>query len=175
MQPHKIPSARALSEVVVGSRATILWSDSIYLHKLVALSLVCDSILLASLGLAAVSFLTPLRAGSVIRSQWLEGNGSPSTATALYSSTSMRDNSNIYIESCHMAEEFEPDLLDARRCIRLNFPYLVHTNCPVRRIVAVGSVPPELQALWNKMEWESVKVEKCYISASGLQQAANAR
>ena len=65
-----------------------------------------------------------------------------------------------------MAEEFEPNAVDDRRRVRLNFANLLllaHANRPVKRVVAAGSVPPELQALWDKMEGGGgVEVEQCY-------------
>ena len=61
-----------------------------------------------------------------------------------------------------ISKAFQPpvsDALDVRRCVRLNFANLLllaYANRPVRRIVAAGSVPSELQALWEKMEEKGV-------------------
>ena len=52
-----------------------------------------------------------------------------------------------------MAVEFEGET--ARSRVRINFRNLVtlaHAQRPVRKIVAAGSVPPELKRLWYKME-----------------------
>ena len=70
------------------------------------------------------------------------------------------DNSNIYIGARFLAEEREG--YTARFRVRMNFQNLfslARANRPVENAQAAGSVPPELRALWNRMEAEGVKVE----------------
>ena len=48
-----------------------------------------------------------------------------------------------------------------RQRVRIDFTHLLqlaHANRPVRRVVAAGSVPPELQRLWDRMRTEGVEV-----------------
>ena len=70
------------------------------------------------------------------------------------------DNSNIFYEAQRLAEEVE-DGLDARFRVRINFENLLrlaHADRPVEKALAVGSVPPEMQQLWNRMESKGVEV-----------------
>ena len=70
------------------------------------------------------------------------------------------DNSNLFIGARALAGERER--ADARYRIRLHFPNLVrlaHADRPVEKARAVGSVPPELRAVWNKLEGLDVEVE----------------
>ena len=60
------------------------------------------------------------------------------------------DNSNIFVESQNVAEELEGDSPNVRYRVRIDFANLLllaHGNRPVTRIVAAGSVPPELATL----------------------------
>lgn len=70
------------------------------------------------------------------------------------------DNSNIFHEAQRLAEELE-DGPDARFRVRVNFDNLLrlaHGDRPVEKALAVGSVPPEMQQLWNRMENKGVEV-----------------
>ena len=74
------------------------------------------------------------------------------------------DNSNIYVESQNVAEEMEGDSPDVRMRVRIDFANLLllaHGNRQVKRIVAAGSIPPELTKLWDKMKQNGVEVELC--------------
>ena len=69
------------------------------------------------------------------------------------------DNSNIFHEAQRLAEEVE-NSPDARFRVRINFDNLLrlaHGDCPVEKALAVGSVPPEMQQLWNRMESKGVE------------------
>ena len=70
------------------------------------------------------------------------------------------DNSNIFISACETAIEREGER--ARYRTRVHFPNLIqlaHACRPVEKAVAVGSVPPELRAVWNRLEHENVRIE----------------
>ncbi len=70
------------------------------------------------------------------------------------------DNSNIYINAQEIAAEREGG--DARYRIRLRFHNLLrlaHADRPVEKAVAVGSVPPELYTVWNRLGNEGVRAE----------------
>lgn len=70
------------------------------------------------------------------------------------------DNSNIFHEAQRLAEEVE-DGPDARFRVRINFENLMrlaHADRPVEKALAVGSVPPEMKQLWNRMEGKGVEV-----------------
>ncbi len=70
------------------------------------------------------------------------------------------DNSNIFISARALAGEREG--MDARYRVRLHFANLLrlaHADRPVEQAHAVGSVPPELRAVWNRLEGEGVTVE----------------
>ena len=57
------------------------------------------------------------------------------------------ENSNIFHEAQRLAEELENDL-DARFRVRINFDNLLqlaHGDRFVKKALAVGSVPPEMQ------------------------------
>ena len=63
------------------------------------------------------------------------------------------DNSNIFISSQQVAAEREGD--SARYSVRLDFRGLLELACPEREIehaIAVGSIPPELRHVWNRLE-----------------------
>ena len=71
------------------------------------------------------------------------------------------DNLNIFVESQNVAEN-EPNQIDIYRRVRIdltNLLLLAHGSRHVRRIVAVDSVPPKLEPLWDKMR-KGVQVEK---------------
>ena len=70
------------------------------------------------------------------------------------------DNSNVFIGARDVAEEREGRL--ARHRIRIDFKAmmrLAHADRPVEKAIAAGSVPPELRALWNRLEGAGVQVE----------------
>ena len=70
------------------------------------------------------------------------------------------DNSNIFHEAQRLAEEIENGP-DARFRVHINFDNLLrlaHGDRPVEKALAVGSVPPEMQQLWNRMESKGVEV-----------------
>ena len=69
------------------------------------------------------------------------------------------DNSNIFISARDAAVEREGG--DARYRVRIDFRNmleLARAGRPVQRAVAVGSVPPELRHIWNRLEGEGVTV-----------------
>ena len=64
------------------------------------------------------------------------------------------DNSNIYHEAQRIAEEQE-GTPGARFLVRIQFDNLLrlaHADRPLEKAVAAGSVPPEMEQLWNRME-----------------------
>ena len=70
------------------------------------------------------------------------------------------DNSNIFISAQQAAAELEGDAVRYR--VRLDFRYLLELAAAGRDIehaVAVGSVPPELRHIWNRLENEGVTVQ----------------
>ena len=70
------------------------------------------------------------------------------------------DNSNIFIGARDVAEEREGR--SARHRVRIDFKAmmrLAHADRPVEKAIAAGSVPPELRALWNRLEAAGVQVE----------------
>jgi len=69
------------------------------------------------------------------------------------------DNSNIYFSAKEIAAEREGE--GARTRVRVHFRNLLrlaHADRPIQKAVAVGSIPPELRHVWNRMEHEGVKV-----------------
>lgn len=70
------------------------------------------------------------------------------------------DNSNIYHEAQRLAEERE-GTPGARWQIRVNFDRtleLAHAGRPVAKAMAVGSIPPEMRGVWNRLESRGVEV-----------------
>ena len=70
------------------------------------------------------------------------------------------DNSNIFISARGVAVEREG--ATARHRVRVDFRNLLMLACAgrdIERAIAVGSVPPELRHVWNRMENEGVTVE----------------
>ena len=70
------------------------------------------------------------------------------------------DNSNIFHEAQRFAEE-RNEGPDARYRVRIQFPNilrLAQADRPLERAVAVGSIPPEMRQLWNRMESSGVEV-----------------
>ena len=71
------------------------------------------------------------------------------------------DNSNIFHEAQRLAVERDEGP-DARYRVRIDFENLLrlaHADRQVKRASAVGSVPPEMRQLWNRMEAMGVKVK----------------
>ena len=70
------------------------------------------------------------------------------------------DNSNVFHEAQRLAEERE-GTPGARYLVRIHFENLLRlaeAGRPLARAVAAGSVPPEMQQLWNRMENRGVQV-----------------
>ena len=71
------------------------------------------------------------------------------------------DNSNIYHEAQRIAEE-RNGTPGARYLIRIHFDNLLrlaHADRKLEIAVAAGSVPPEMNQLWNRLENQGVEVE----------------
>ncbi len=71
------------------------------------------------------------------------------------------DNSNIFHEAQRFAEELSEGP-DARWRVRINFDNmlrLAHADRPVEKAFAVGSVPPEMRQLWNRLESRGIQVQ----------------
>ena len=70
------------------------------------------------------------------------------------------DNSNICVGAREVAAEREGGT--ARQRVRIDFRNmleLAHAGREIERAVAVGSVPPELRYVWNRLENEGVTVQ----------------
>ena len=70
------------------------------------------------------------------------------------------DNSNIFISARAVAEEREGS--GARHRVRVHFRNLLelaHAGRSIGHAIAVGSVPPELRHVWNRLENEGVAVQ----------------
>ena len=70
------------------------------------------------------------------------------------------DNSNIFISAQQAVAEREGD--DTRYRVRLDFRYLLDLACAGRDIekaIAVGSIPPELRHVWNRLENAGITVQ----------------
>jgi len=70
------------------------------------------------------------------------------------------DNSNIFYEAQRFAEDRDEGP-GARWRVRINFDNmlrLAHADRVVEKAVAVGSVPPEMEQLWNRMENRGIEV-----------------
>ena len=70
------------------------------------------------------------------------------------------DDSNIFISAQPVAAEREGDA--ARYRVRLHFRHLLDLACAGREIehaIAVGSIPPELRHVWNRLENEGSSVQ----------------
>ncbi len=69
------------------------------------------------------------------------------------------DNSNIFISAQQVAIEREGETARYRTRIHFrNLLELAHAGREVEHAVAVGSVPPELRHVWNRLESEGVTV-----------------
>ena len=70
------------------------------------------------------------------------------------------DNSNIFISAQESAAEREGE--SARARVRIHFRNLLalaQAGRPIERAIAVGSIPPELRQMWNRLENEDVEVQ----------------
>ncbi len=70
------------------------------------------------------------------------------------------DNSNIFHEAQRLAEEREGGL--ARYRVRIHFDNLLRlasADRPIERALAVGSIPPEMRQLWNRLESSGIEVQ----------------
>lgn len=70
------------------------------------------------------------------------------------------DNSNVHHEAQRIAEERD-GTPGARYLVRIHFDHLLrlaHADRPLTKAVAAGSVPPEMQQLWNRTESAGVEV-----------------
>ncbi len=70
------------------------------------------------------------------------------------------DNSNIFHEAQRFAEERDEGP-DARYRVRIHFESLLrlaHADRTLQKAFVAGSVPPEMQCLWNRLESEGVEV-----------------
>ena len=68
------------------------------------------------------------------------------------------DNSNIFISAREVAAQRRGE--GARARVRIHFRNLLelaHAGRPVKRALAVGSVPPELCHLWSSLENQGVR------------------
>lgn len=71
------------------------------------------------------------------------------------------DNSNVFISAKDVAEELEPAY--GRSNVRIQFEHLFQlatANREVAMAVCVGSVPPELEKVWERLERTGIRVEK---------------
>lgn len=71
------------------------------------------------------------------------------------------DNSNLFIGAQQAAAAVEGDAVRYR--VRLDFRYLLELAAADRDIehaIAVGSVPPELRHVWNRLENQGVTVQR---------------
>ena len=83
------------------------------------------------------------------------------------------DNSNVFISAREVAAEREGR--DARYRVRIDFRNLLtlaSAGRPVEHAVAVGSIPPELRHVWNRLEGEGVTVQLFERGAIGGREQA---
>ena len=70
------------------------------------------------------------------------------------------DNSNIFHEAQRLASE-RSEGANAHYRVRIDFENmlrLAHADRPIEQALAVGSIPPEMRQLWNRMESSGVEV-----------------
>ena len=70
------------------------------------------------------------------------------------------DNSNIFISAREAATDLEGET--ARGRVRIHFRNLLelaHAGRDIEHAIAVGSIPPELRNVWNRLENEGVSVQ----------------
>ena len=69
------------------------------------------------------------------------------------------DDSNIFISAQQVAVEREGEAVRSRVCIHFrNLLELTRAGREIEHAVAVGSIPPELRQVWNRLENEGVTV-----------------
>lgn len=71
------------------------------------------------------------------------------------------DNSNVFISAKSVADDFEPPY--GRSHVRIHFENLFQLATAGREVAAavcVGSVPPELETVWRRLESAGIRVEK---------------
>jgi hypothetical protein len=71
------------------------------------------------------------------------------------------DNSNVFISAKTVAEECEPAY--GRQYVRIQFEHLFQLATAGREVataICVGSVPPELETVWKRLESTGIRVEK---------------
>ena len=73
---------------------------------------------------------------------------------------------SLPVEAQNIAEEMEREELgeDVRRRLCIDFHnmlVLANENKPLAKVVAAGSLPPEMKAVWQRLEREGVKTEIC--------------
>ena len=71
------------------------------------------------------------------------------------------DNSNIFHEAQRLAEEIDQGP-GARWRVRIDFDNmlrLAHADRPLEKAFAAGSVPPEMEQLWNRLENAGIEVQ----------------
>lgn len=62
------------------------------------------------------------------------------------------DNSNIFIAAQYVAEEREGSEAKFQMRINIqNLKKLATVNRPLQRAIAVGSIPPEMKAVWSEI------------------------
>ena len=70
------------------------------------------------------------------------------------------DNSNIFISAQQVAAEREGDSARYRVCLHFRqLLELARAGREIEHAIAVGSIPPELRHVWNRLENEGVKVQ----------------
>ncbi len=83
------------------------------------------------------------------------------------------DNSNIFISSKYVASRRGESF--AEQSIRIQFEglfHLAHADRPVAKALAVGSIPPELRELWDRLKGSGIDVHLYERGAqSGTEQA----
>ena len=78
------------------------------------------------------------------------------------------DTSNIFISAQQAAIEYEGETARYRTRIYFrNLLELAHAGREIEHAIAVGSVPPELRHVWNRMENEGVTVQLLERGALG--------
>jgi len=71
------------------------------------------------------------------------------------------DNSNVFHEAQRLAEE-RNNSSNARYRVRIHFDNLLrlaHADRPLQQALVAGSIPPEIQNLWNRLENQGIEVQ----------------
>ncbi|MDD9855493.1 MAG: NYN domain-containing protein [Gammaproteobacteria bacterium] len=80
------------------------------------------------------------------------------------------DNSNIFIEAQSLAKQREVSP-HAHHRVRIQFENLLrlaHADRPIKRARAAGSVPPEMEPLWDKMKDQGIDVQLFHRGGQGI-------